>query len=85
MSHDFDRQVAEIRIRIAVLNLYTAFDIPVADDRRMSPSEEMGSTPFKRFVQQNPPDPKDTKEPVSKLELFTAPIVDRKRWLSSKR
>lgn len=31
MSRDFDRQVAEIQIRIAVLNRYTAFGIPVTE------------------------------------------------------
>ena len=29
MSRDFDRQVAEIQIRVAVLNRYTALGIPV--------------------------------------------------------
>tara|TARA_R110002049_G_scaffold113081_1_gene263117 strand:- start:285 stop:404 length:120 start_codon:yes stop_codon:yes gene_type:complete len=29
MARDFDRQVAEIQIRIAVLNHYTALGIPV--------------------------------------------------------
>ncbi|KAA8608222.1 transposase [Salipiger aestuarii] len=29
MSTDFDRQVAEIHVRIAVLNRYTALGIPV--------------------------------------------------------
>jgi hypothetical protein len=29
MARDFDRQVAEIQIRIAVLNRYTALGIPV--------------------------------------------------------
>ncbi|MEH6755834.1 MAG: hypothetical protein V7788_16925, partial [Alphaproteobacteria bacterium] len=29
MARDFDRQVAEIQIRIAVLNRYTALVIPV--------------------------------------------------------
>ena len=31
MARDFDRQVAEIQIRIAVLNLYTALGIPVTE------------------------------------------------------
>lgn len=31
MPQDFDRQVAEIKIRIAVLNRYTAFAIPVTE------------------------------------------------------
>lgn len=29
MARDFDRQVAEIQIRLAVLNRYTALGIPV--------------------------------------------------------
>jgi len=29
MARDFDRQVAEIQIRIAVLNRYSALGIPV--------------------------------------------------------
>ena len=31
MARDFDRQVAEIHIRIAVLNRYTALGIPVTE------------------------------------------------------
>ena len=31
MARDFDRQVAEIQIRIAVLNRYTALGIPVTE------------------------------------------------------
>ena len=31
MTRDFDRQVAEIKIRIAVLNRYTALGIPVIE------------------------------------------------------
>jgi hypothetical protein len=31
MARDFERQVAEIQIRIAVLNRYTALDIPVTE------------------------------------------------------
>ena len=29
MARDFDRQVAEIQVRIAILNRYTALGIPV--------------------------------------------------------
>jgi len=29
MAHDFDRQVAEIHVRLAILNGYTALGIPV--------------------------------------------------------
>lgn len=31
MARDFDRQVAELHVRIAVLNRYTAFGIPVTE------------------------------------------------------
>ena len=31
MARNFDRQVAEIQIRIAVLNRYTALGIPVTE------------------------------------------------------
>jgi hypothetical protein len=31
MARDFDRQVAELQIRIAVLNRYTALGIPVKE------------------------------------------------------
>jgi len=31
MARDFDRQVAEIQIRVAVLNKYTALGIPVTE------------------------------------------------------
>ena len=31
MARDFDRQVAEIQIRIAVLNRHTALGIPVTE------------------------------------------------------
>ncbi|MEO9515203.1 MAG: IS5/IS1182 family transposase, partial [Rhizobiaceae bacterium] len=31
MARDFDRQVAEIQIRIAVLNRYTALGIPTTE------------------------------------------------------
>ena len=29
MAHNFDRQVAEVQVRIAILNCYTALGIPV--------------------------------------------------------
>jgi hypothetical protein len=29
MAHDFDRQVAELQMRVAILNGYTALGIPV--------------------------------------------------------
>jgi len=31
MARDFDRQVVEIQIRIAVLNRYTALGIPITE------------------------------------------------------
>ena len=31
MARDFDRQVAELQIRAAVLNVYTALGIPVTE------------------------------------------------------
>jgi hypothetical protein len=31
MARDFDRQVAEVQIRIAVMNGYTALGIPVTE------------------------------------------------------
>jgi DNA repair photolyase len=31
MARDFERQVAEIQVRIAVLNRYTALGIPVTE------------------------------------------------------
>ncbi len=31
MARDFDRQVAEIQVRIAVLNDYTALGIPITE------------------------------------------------------
>ena len=31
MARDFERQVAEIKIRIAVLNRYTALGIPITE------------------------------------------------------
>ena len=31
MARDFDRQVAEIQIRVAVLNRYTAIGIPITE------------------------------------------------------
>ena len=29
MAHDFDRQVAEVQVRVAILNGYTALGVPV--------------------------------------------------------
>ncbi|SNR81084.1 Transposase DDE domain-containing protein [Puniceibacterium sediminis] len=53
MTRDFDRQVAEIQVRIAVLNrCYTALGIPVTE-AVISLSGERGSPPSNRFVQQS--------------------------------
>ena len=38
MARDVDRQVAELQIRIAVLNGFTALGIPVTDGCGISPS-----------------------------------------------
>jgi len=46
MARDFERQVAEIQIRIAVLNRYTALGIPVTEPVglvRMGKGEERPS------------------------------------------
>lgn len=43
MARDFDRQVAELQVRIAVLNGYTALGIPVTG-RGISPSGERGTS-----------------------------------------
>ena len=50
MARDFDRQVAELQVRIAVLNRswYTSHRV-----RRISPSRERGSPLKTRFVQQS--------------------------------
>ena len=47
MARDFERQVAEIQIRIAILNRYTALGIPVTEPVgyvRMGKGEERPST-----------------------------------------
>lgn len=53
MARDFDRQVAEAQIRIAVMNRYTALGISATESRGMSPSGERGSPGIIRFVQQS--------------------------------
>jgi hypothetical protein len=40
MARDFDRQVTEVQVRIAVMNGLTAPGIPVTDSRAMNPSGE---------------------------------------------
>ena len=53
MARDFDRQVAELQIRIAVLNGYTALGIPVTEPVD-GPSWEKGNLGIQnRFVQQS--------------------------------
>ena len=53
-ARDFDRQVADFQIRVAVLNGFTAPGIPVTESRRTNLSGERGSPSLNRFVQQNP-------------------------------
>ena len=43
MARDFDRQVAEVQIRAAVLNRFTALGIPHDRGRTISVSGERGS------------------------------------------
>lgn len=50
MARDFDRQVAEIRIRAATLNGYTALGIPQLVPKG-KPLYSKGETQFKLFVQ----------------------------------
>lgn len=53
MARGFDRQVAEIRVRVAVLNRYTALGIPVAEAAgQVRPGK--GSTVVQRTLQQSP-------------------------------
>ena len=53
-ARDFDRQVADFQIRVAVLNGFTAPGIPVTESRRTNLSGQRGSQPLNRFVQQSP-------------------------------
>ena len=43
MARDFDRQVAELQVRVAVLNRVTALGIPVTQAMGVSPSGERGN------------------------------------------
>ena len=52
-ARDFDRQVAEFQISVAVLNGFTAPGIPVTESRRTNLSGKRGSPPLNRFVQQS--------------------------------
>jgi hypothetical protein len=53
MARDFDRQVAEIQIRIAALNCYTTLGIPITEAEGQVRPEKAAPT-ITRFVQQNP-------------------------------
>ena len=53
MARDFDRQVAELQIRIAVRNGYIALGIPVKEAVGYSLSGERGSSTITSFVQQS--------------------------------
>ena len=53
-ARDFDRQVAEFQVRVAVLNGFTALRTPITDGHRVSLSGESGGPPLNRFVQQSP-------------------------------
>ena len=43
MARDFDRQVTEFHIRVAVLNGFTALRTPITDGRGISPSRDRGN------------------------------------------
>ena len=53
MARDFDRQVAELQVRIAVLNGYTALGIPVTEERGIGPSGERETPTITGFAQQS--------------------------------
>ncbi len=53
VARDFDRQVAELQVRIAALNGYTALGIPSHRGRRISLTGERGSSAVNRFAQQS--------------------------------
>ena len=53
-ARDFDRQVAEFQVRVAVLNGFTALGTPITDGRRIGLSGERGALTLTRFVQQSP-------------------------------
>ena len=50
MARDFDRQVAEFQVRVAVLNGYTALGTPVTKGRGIGLSGKRGSPAFSQFV-----------------------------------
>ena len=53
MARDFDRQVAEVQVRIAVMNGYIALGIPVTEPWDES-GRGKGNLGHQRFVQQSP-------------------------------
>ena len=53
MSRDFDRQVAELQIKAAILNRFTALGPPYAA-RRIGLSWERELPAFRGFAQQSP-------------------------------
>ena len=50
-----DRQLAQLQVRIAVLNGYAALGLPVTAPRRITAAGERGRPALSRFVQQRPP------------------------------
>ena len=53
-ARDFDRQTAELQVRIAILNRYTALGIPVTQPVALPPRGERGPLAFRQFAQQGP-------------------------------
>ena len=60
MARDFDRQVAELQVRIAVLNGYTALGIPVTEAVGQVRPGNGGGLTFTGFAQQSRADPHGT-------------------------
>lgn len=56
MARDFARQVAELQVRTAVLNGYTALGIPVTRPAGISPSGKGGTPDYTPFARQSPLD-----------------------------
>lgn len=56
-AQDFDRQLAEFQVRVAVPNGFTALGTPVTDGRRIGLSGERGNPLSSRFVRQSPGPP----------------------------
>jgi len=52
-ARDFDRQVAELQVRVAVLNGFTALGTPITDGRRRGLARKRRSPSISRFVQQS--------------------------------